>query len=121
MDVIGSATNLSTVTVNNVPTYRHSDYFRAELPLANASGAVWQSVTNLAVLNQGTNADIIATNIGNVFLPPAGEYFYYDADGNIARTTADGTILVDAEIGLVNMTSLSGAPIRFKVEIGFCL
>jgi hypothetical protein len=52
VDVIGLATNLSTVTANNVAAYRHSDYFRVELPLANASGAVWQSVTNLAVLNQ---------------------------------------------------------------------
>ena len=118
VDVIGSATNLSTVTVNNVRTYRHSDYFRAELPLANAGGAVWQSVTNLAVLSQGTNADIIATNIGNVFLPAATESYSYDADGNL---TQDGrwTYIWDAENRLVNMTSLLGAPAGSKLKLDF--
>jgi len=29
VDIQGSATNTATVTVNNQPTYRHGDYFRA--------------------------------------------------------------------------------------------
>ncbi len=118
VDIIGSATNLATVTVNNLPTYRHSDYFRVELPLANASGAVWQSVTNLAVLNQGTNPDIIDTNIGNVFLPAATETYTYDADGNL---TQDGrwTYQWDGENRLVNMTSLSGNPSGSKLKLDF--
>ncbi len=120
VDVIGSATNLSTVTVNNTPTYRHSDYFRAELPLANAAGAVWQSVTNLAVLQQGTNADIIDTPTywQRVLLPSATESYSYDADGNL---TQDGrwAYAWDAENRLLNMTSLSGNPSGSKLKLDF--
>ncbi len=120
VDIIGSATNLATVTVNNLPTYRHSDYFRAELPLANASGAVWQSATNLAVLQQGTNADIIDTNIGNIFLPSATETFTYDADGNL---TQDGRWTIP--VGRGEPDAQHDEPFRranqLKAQTRFCL
>src|SRR5437773_759025 len=62
LDVIGTATNTATVTVNNQPTYRHGDYFWKELAAGNASAPLYLSVTNVAVLNDGTNADFVRTN-----------------------------------------------------------
>ena len=43
MGIISVATNTSTVTVNNQPTYRKGTYYRAQLPVTNSSGAVYQS------------------------------------------------------------------------------
>ena len=73
VDVIGTATNTATVTVNNQSTYRHADYFWKELTADNASSPVHLSVTNLAVLNNGTNADLVTTNTGFVYLAKTPE------------------------------------------------
>src|SRR5213596_2414078 len=84
VDVFGTATNTSTVTVNQQSTYRHGDYYRAELSVDNSSAALWVGVTNVAVI---TNAgpDIVTTNIGNVFKPKTPEAFGHDADGNLTN------------------------------------
>jgi len=37
---------------------RKGEYFRAELPVNNSTGAVWLTLTNLAVLTNGSNPDI---------------------------------------------------------------
>ena len=97
------------MTVNNNTPYRKSNYFREQLALNNSSSAVWASVTNLAVLNKGSSPDIVATNIGNVFVPKATETYGYDQDGNM---TNDGrwTYTWDAENRLLNMTSLTNGP-----------
>lgn len=119
VDIIGVATNVATVTVNNQPTYRKGTYYRAQLPLNNSSGAVYQPVTNLAVLNRGgTNQDILTNFTGNIFLPQNPENFTYDADGNL---TQDGrwTYSWDAENRLINMTSLSPAPSASKLDLNF--
>lgn len=119
VDIIGVATNNSTVTVNNQPTYRRGTYYRAQIPLNNSSGGVYESVTNLAVLNTGgTNQDILTNITGNVFLPQNPENFTYDADGNLAQ---DGrwTYSWDAENRLVIMTSLSTAPLNSKFKLNF--
>jgi RHS repeat-associated protein len=118
VDILGEATNAATVTVNNQTTYRHGTFYRDQLALNNATGPVWQPVTNLAVLNQGTNADIIATNIGNVFLPQTPEQFTYDADGNL---TSDGrwTNTWDAENRLVSTQSLTNGPAGSKLQLLF--
>jgi RHS repeat-associated protein len=115
VDILGEATNAATVTVNNQPTYRHGAFYRDQLGLSNTSGPVWESVTNLAVLNQGTNADIIDTNIGNVFLPQTPEVFTYDADGNL---TSDGrwTNFWDAENRLISVQSLTNGPASSKLQ-----
>jgi hypothetical protein len=47
VDVFGTATNTSTVTVNQQSTYRHGDYYRAEL-----------------ILDGLTASDLIGSNIG---------------------------------------------------------
>ena len=87
MNVIGSATNTATVTANNQAAYRRSNYFRVELTTNNSSAAVWLGLTNLAVLNNGTNADTVNSVTGNVFVAQSPEVFAYDSDGNL---TGDG-------------------------------
>jgi hypothetical protein len=55
-------------TLNSQPTFRKGKYYRAQLSLTNAGSAVWQSVTNLAVLNESTN-DVRSSGLtNNVFL-----------------------------------------------------
>ena len=82
VDVLGEAANAATVTVNKQATTRQGDYYRAELTVANSS-PLWQGLTNIAVLNQGSNPDLIATNLGNVLVPQTPESFTYDDDGNL--------------------------------------
>ena len=97
---ISFATN--GVSVNNQAAYRKGEYFRAELPEDNTSAARWLALTNLAVLNNGTNADIVATSVGHQFLPRTPEHFTYDNDGNL---TQDGhwNYTWDAENRLVKL------------------
>src|SRR6478672_8980521 len=59
LDVLGVAAPNSTVTVNLQPTYRHSNYFRADFAINNASAAAWQGITNVGVLANGASADIV--------------------------------------------------------------
>jgi RHS repeat-associated protein len=82
VNILGQATNTATVTVNLQATSRKGDYFRAELQVSN-SVPLWLGVTNIAVLQQGTNADIIATNLGHLLIPQTPEAFTHDADGNL--------------------------------------
>ena len=116
--IIGSANANATVTVNNQPTYREGAYFRGELTVDNSASGLWVSVTNLAVLNDGTNPDIIATSIGNAFVPKTPETFGYDADGN---TTNDGrwTFAWDGENRLVSMQAISTVPSGAKKKLDF--
>ena len=83
--VLGSANPTATVTVNLQRAVRQGGYFWDELPENNSVSSLYISLTNLAVLNNGTNADIVATNVGNVFLPQTPETFGYDADGNLTK------------------------------------
>jgi RHS repeat-associated protein len=117
LDIIGTATNTAIVTVNSGNTSRKNDYYRAELSVANSSSAVWQSITNTAVLASGTN-DYVTNSIGNQFLPKSTETFGYDADGN---QTNDGrwTLIWDGENRLVQIQSLSGAPVGSSNRLTF--
>jgi RHS repeat-associated protein len=116
VDIIGSATNTSSVTVNGILAYRHGSYYRAELPINNAGSAVWQSVTNLAVLGAATNTD--ATVTGSLFLPQNPEDFTYDKDGNL---TSDGrfTNTWDAENRLLGMTNIANIAPPGKYALSF--
>ncbi len=106
VDIIGVATNNATVSVNNLPTSRHGTFYRAELGLNNSTSSVFQSVTNLAVLNQGTNADIITNITGNVYVPQNPESFTYDWDGNL-KSDGRWNYYWDAEDRLITMTNNS--------------
>jgi RHS repeat-associated protein len=118
VDILGDATNTATVTVNNQPTYRNGTFYRAQVTFTNSVSSVYPSVTNLAVLNRGTNADLIATTTGNVFLPKTPEQFTYDPDGNL---TSDGrwTNHWDAENRLISMESLTNTPAASKLRLTF--
>lgn len=60
VNVLGTASNTATVTLwsdNGAysPTSRKGEYFRGELYANNATGAVWLTITNVAVLAKGAN------------------------------------------------------------------
>jgi RHS repeat-associated protein len=100
VDIMGLAIPTGTVTVNGQPAYRRGEYFRAQLPVANAAASVWQSITNSV---PGTNVT------GHKYVVKTPEQFSYDADGNL---TNDGrwAYAWDAENRLTSMTSISNAP-----------
>ena len=109
LDIIGSATNAATVTVNRAATSRKGDYYRGEVPVANSAAAAWPSITNVAVMPAGTN-DYVTNAIGNQFVPKTPEAFGYDLDGNM---TNDGrwAMTWDGENRLIAMESLQNAPV----------
>jgi RHS repeat-associated protein len=118
VNVIGSATNIATVTVNNQATHRRSNYFRVELTATNTSAPVWMAMTNLAVLNNGTNADIVSSVTGNLYVAKSPEIYTYDLDGNL---TSDGrwTNRWDAENRLIEMEALSSVPSDARKKMSF--
>ncbi len=85
LDILGSANSKSTVTVNGQSPYRRNDYFREEIPTTNRASAIWEGITNVASLSNGTNAPYTHTNSGNLFLAKTPESFGYDADGNLTN------------------------------------
>jgi RHS repeat-associated protein len=120
VDVLGSANSNATVTVNDTNTYRKAEYFRGELTVTNAVGPIWISLTNLAVLQNGTNSDIATNFVGGEFVPKTPEAFTYDLDGNLS---SDGrwTNRWDGENRLISIDSHSGAPdgSRLKLVLGY--
>ena len=84
-------------------TWRYGQYYSGQVPVTNTSTAVWLAVTNLAVLQNGTNADTVSSTVGTVFVPQTPEQFTYDADGNLA-TDGRWTYGWDAENRLVSLT-----------------
>jgi RHS repeat-associated protein len=123
INVMGSANASATVSLwgsdgSAAATERKGVYFRGELTVANYGAPAWLTVTNMAVLNNGTNPDIVTNSIGNVFVAQTPENFSYDADGNI---TADGRWIMkwDGENRLISMCSLSNAPAASKQKLDF--
>jgi RHS repeat-associated protein len=68
------------------------------------------------VLNHGTNADIVATNVGNIFLPQTPETFGYDADGSLTNS-GRWTITWDAENRALSFASLASAPLASQKKV----
>jgi len=118
VDVLGSANPSATVTANLQRAYRYGSYFQDELNVNNASSAQWVSLTNLAVLNNGTNADIIATNNGSVYVAQTPEQFRYDADGNL---TNDGrwSYVWDGENRLIQMTVNTNVGLQYTLTFAY--
>jgi RHS repeat-associated protein len=121
LDVIGAASSNATVTVNKEATYRKGEYFRAELPVNNATGAVWQALETVGAV-RGTstnNPDVVSTLGGGNFLPQTPEAFVFDLDGTL---TSDGrwTYGWDAENRLVRLVTRTNAGpqilIRFEYD-----
>jgi hypothetical protein len=84
----------------------------------NSSSAAWQGITNLAALNNGTNADTVTNITGNIFVPKTPEVFAYDADGNL---TNDGrwAYTWDAENRLIRMVGHSSLPAAARLWLNF--
>jgi RHS repeat-associated protein len=116
-DVLGAARTNATVAVNNTPSYRKGEYFRAEVPINN-SNHLYVSLTNVAVLQNGTNSDITVTNSGYVYIPKSTQTFSYDVDGNL---TNDGrwTYVWDDENRLISMTSSNLANVAGNLRLEF--
>jgi RHS repeat-associated protein len=123
LDIFGSAKTNATVSLWTADGYwaetsRHGDWYRGELALNNSTGALWLTITNLAVLQNGTNADIATNVTGNAFVPKTVESLTYDLDGNL---TSDGrwTNHWDAENRLISMESLTNGPSGSKLRLTF--
>mgnify|MGYP007112009425 CR=1 FL=1 len=125
VNVLGTATNTATVSLwsqDNLalytPTTRKGDYFRGEMLVNNNTGALWLTITNVAVLSNYTGADIVTNIAGSLLLAQNPETFIYDADGNL---TSDGrwTYTWDGENRLVKQESLGGAPTASKLKLEF--
>lgn len=123
VNILGSATNTATVslwskesTALYTPTSRKGEYFRGEIPVNNATGAVWLTITNIAVLQNGSNPDIVTNRIGKLFVPKTAEAFSYDLDGNL---TNDGrwSYTWDAENRVTSFTRNNAAPSGSKVKL----
>jgi RHS repeat-associated protein len=121
VNVLGAANSNATVTLWTnghlaALTSRKGEYYRGEIPANDTAGPPWLAITNFAVLNNGTNADIVTNLSGNYFLAQTPEQFGYDQDGNL---TNDGrwTIGWDGENRALSFTSLSGAPVGSKKKV----
>ncbi len=73
-------------------------------------------MTNLAVLNNGTNSDIVASTIGNAYVPQTPEAFSYDLDGNLTNS-GRWTITWDPENRATSFTRITSAPSGSKVKL----
>ncbi len=114
VELLGTAHSNATVTLWAgsdlwASTVRHGEHYRGELRVSNTSLPLWLSLTNVAVLSDGPNPDIVTNTTGNLLLEKTPELFTYDADGNLTR---DGkwTYTWDAENRLIGMISCHTNP-----------
>jgi RHS repeat-associated protein len=115
VDIVGAATALATnVSVNSqVADYRSSEYYWKKLAVANSGGPVWPTVTNTAIMSNQT-----ATVTGHLLVPPAGQSFQYDADGNLTNDL-DWRYKWDAENRLTEATNVTGLPAEARRKVAF--
>jgi RHS repeat-associated protein len=113
-NIIGAAFVTNSVSVNNAPADRKSEYFHREITVANGSGPVWQNVTNTS----GT-----FTNTGGLLVPASSQVLTYDADGNLFSDSI-WTYQWDAENRLISMTMTTNvasivATNRLKLQFAY--
>ena len=113
LPVSGEADSNAFVTVNCETPFRRGEFFHRELSVNNASGPVWQAITNTAVFAGAgpEGADIVEERRGNIFVQPGTELATYDADGNLT-TDSRWVYSWDAEnrlIGLETRTNVAAA------------
>ena len=117
VDVLGVAHSNATVTIWGsagvspafTPTYRKGEFFRADVKFTNTTAPAYLALTNIGVLKDGANPDIVTTNTGSLLLPKATETFTYDLDGNLL-TDSLWTNAWNAENRLVTVASAPGVP-----------
>jgi len=127
VNILGTATNTATVSLwsqDNLalytPTTRQGDYFRGEMLFNNNTGALWFTITNVAVLSNYTGADIVTNIAGNLLLAKNPEAFTYDVDGNL---TSDSlwTNVWNGENRRIVIERRSDAPSLSKVKEAWTL
>jgi RHS repeat-associated protein len=125
VNVLGTATNTATVSLWSkdspalyTPTTRKGDYFRGEMPFTNSTGAMWLTITNVAVLSNYTSADIVTNVLGNMLLAKTPEAFLYDADGNLTNDSL-WSYTWDAENRLVKQESVNSLATAGKRRLEF--
>jgi RHS repeat-associated protein len=124
VSLVGTANSNSTVSISRSgystiwPSTRHGAYFWGEIPLDNTTGVVSATLNTLAVLNNGSNPDLVSSNSGNVLLQQTQETFLYDLDGNLIR---DGlwTNTWDGENRLISMQSRTNVPGAARQKLDF--
>jgi YD repeat-containing protein len=72
--------------------------------VANSGGPVWPTVTNTAIMSNQA-----ATVTGHLLVPPTGQSFQYDADGNLTNDLV-WRYQWDAENRLIEATNVTGFP-----------
>ena len=122
LDVLGTATNAATVTVNNGAASRKADYFRCELAVHNSSAPAYESVVTLGVC-RGAGAgglDLLQGETNHVLVAKTPQSFSYDLDGNL---TSDGlwSYTWDAEkrLVLMTLTNVTGMPNAERKQLQF--
>lgn len=122
VNVLGTATNTATVSLWSkdstalfTPTTRKGDYFWGEMPFNNSTGAMWLTITNVAVLSNSASADIVTNIVGSELLAKNLETFTYDLDGNL---TGDSlwTNVWNGENRRITIESRSTLPAAAKVK-----
>jgi len=122
IDVTGTATTASIVTVNEQSTTRLGEYFAGTASGDNSTSAI-EITANIHAVNPGAGPngeDVVSTATKSEIVPPEEEAFTHDDDGNL---TADGkwTYTWDAENRLIAITPKSGneALIGKKLTFGY--
>jgi len=115
VDIVGAATALATnVSVNSqAADYRLSEYYWKKLAVVNSGGPVWPTVTNTAIMS---NQAVTVT--GHLLVPPAGQSFQYDADGNLTNDLV-WRYKWDAENRLIEATNVTGLPADARRKVAF--
>jgi RHS repeat-associated protein len=115
VDIVGAATALATnVSVNSqAADYRLSEYYWKKLAVANSSAPVWPTVTNTAIMSNQA-----ATVTGHLLVPPAGQSFQYDADGNLTNDLV-WCYKWDGENRLIEATNVTGLPAEARRKVAF--
>jgi len=122
VNVIGTANASATVSLwgdngSWSPTTRKGEYFRGELSANNSTGAVWLTITNVAVLKSG-NTDIITNTIGKTFLAKAPQEFCFDLDGNLTND-ANWMCTWDAENRLTRMVANTPTGPQQRIDFAY--
>ncbi len=85
IDVIGTANENASITVNDGSGTRQTEAFLNTAPLDNSSSAVWNELEIVGVRNNAGagGEDAVVEETRNVFLPQTPENYTYDVDGNL--------------------------------------
>lgn len=120
IDVLGTAAQDATVTVNGQPTYRRGKFFQSKLSFSNSNAPLAGQVDVVAAKNNvgAGGEDGVEQKKGQILVPQTPESFAYDLDGNLL---SDGlwSYAWDAENRLISMTSISNLPNAAKKKLDF--